>query len=70
MGVTIHLGKITAEHRKGPLSDGLLGGDALVCPLHEWRFNLVTGETENGTRAIEAYELRVEPDGSLVIALP
>lgn len=57
-------------HRKGPLSDGLLGGDTLVCPLHEWRFNLATGETENGSCAIETYELRVEADGSMVIALP
>jgi nitrite reductase (NADH) small subunit len=57
-------------HRKGPLSDGLLGGDTLVCPLHEWRFSLVTGETENGTCSIEVYELRLEPDGTIVIALP
>ena len=57
-------------HRKGPLSDGLLGGDTLVCPLHEWRFNLATGETDNGTCGLEVYELRLEPDGTMVIALP
>jgi len=57
-------------HREGPLSDGLLGGDTLVCPLHEWRFNLVTGATENGTCALEVYEMRVEPDGTMVITLP
>jgi nitrite reductase (NADH) small subunit len=57
-------------HRNGPLSDGLLGGETLVCPLHEWRFNLATGETENGTCSIETYELRLEPDGTMVIALP
>jgi nitrite reductase (NADH) small subunit len=57
-------------HRKGPLADGLLGGDTLVCPLHEWRFNLLTGATDNGTCPIEVYDLRLEPDGTMVLELP
>ena len=30
-------------HQEGPLADGLLGGSTLVCPLHQFRFNLDTG---------------------------
>jgi nitrite reductase (NADH) small subunit len=57
-------------HRKGPLADGLLGGHTLVCPLHEWRFDLSTGATENGECGINVYELRLEADGTMVIELP
>lgn len=57
-------------HRNGPLADGIVGGDTLACPLHDWRFSLVTGQSENGSCLLEVYELRLEPDGTLVVALP
>jgi nitrite reductase (NADH) small subunit len=57
-------------HRGGPLADGLVGGSTLVCPLHEWRFDLATGRTENGTCPIQIYRLSVETDGTLTIELP
>lgn len=57
-------------HRRGPLADGLLGGITLVCPLHEWRFNLVTGETENGLCPISVYQLKLETDGTMIVELP
>jgi len=30
-------------HRGGPLCDGIVSGDAVVCPLHGWRISLDTG---------------------------
>ena len=33
----------TCPHKSGPLSEGLLSGDAVVCPLHQFRFNMTTG---------------------------
>src|SRR5438093_11384674 len=30
-------------HKNGPLADGMLAGDAVVCPLHNFRFDLNTG---------------------------
>jgi nitrite reductase (NADH) small subunit len=57
-------------HRKGPLADGLLGGHTLVCPLHEWRFDLATGASENGACSLDVYCLRLEPDGTMVLELP
>ena len=57
-------------HRGGPLADGLLGDGALVCPLHEWRFDLTTGATENGACPIEIYRTSVADDGSISVELP
>jgi nitrite reductase (NADH) small subunit len=31
-------------HNQGPLCDGLVKGDAVVCPLHGWNISLETGK--------------------------
>jgi len=31
-------------HKHGPLSQGIVHGDAVACPLHNWRISLSTGE--------------------------
>jgi nitrite reductase (NADH) small subunit len=33
-------------HRGGPLSDGIVSGSAVVCPLHAWKINLESGAVE------------------------
>ena len=30
-------------HQSGPLCDGIIAGDDVVCPLHAWKVNLETG---------------------------
>ena len=48
-------------HREGPLSDGLVGGDTVICPLHNWRIDLRTGAVtgEKGKR-VQTYLVRIE----------
>jgi len=31
-------------HRGGPLADGIVSGDSVVCPLHQWKVCLSSGE--------------------------
>jgi nitrite reductase (NADH) small subunit len=57
-------------HRRGPLADGILGGGRLVCPLHEWRFDLATGAAENGTCSIEVYPVTIDADGTITVEMP
>ena len=33
----------SCPHRGGPLCDGIVTGDTVVCPLHGWRISLDTG---------------------------
>lgn len=33
-------------HRGGPLSEGIVHGDAVTCPLHNWVISLRTGMAE------------------------
>lgn len=31
-------------HKKGPLSQGIVHGTSVTCPLHNWKINLANGE--------------------------
>lgn len=56
-------------HKGGPLADGLVGGETLVCPLHSWKFNLKTGEPLLGTCPIATYPARLDERGIIHVSL-
>lgn len=59
-------------HRGGPLSDGIVSGQTVVCPLHAWVFNLVTGSVVNHPESqacIATFPVRVE-DGVVSVEVP
>src|SRR3546814_4598212 len=51
-------------HGDARLSEGWVEGNCVECPLHQARFNLLTGEAETGPawEPVRAYKLRT--DGS------
>jgi nitrite reductase (NADH) small subunit len=54
-------------HRRGPLGQGWLEGEAVVCPWHSWAFNTTTGEAEPPERAkVTVFPVRVERTDVLV----
>lgn len=56
-------------HRDGPLAEGTLKGDIVVCPWHDSGFNVRTGAVVPGgpaRRGIPTYAVRVEDDQILV----
>ena len=55
-------------HRGGPLADGLIGENTVICPLHDWNFDLATGETKNGECGITVYPVRAV-DGEIVLTV-
>lgn len=57
-------------HRGGPLADGLLGEDRVICPLHSRAFELSTGEAERaGCDALRTYPARLNERGEIVVEL-
>jgi multimeric flavodoxin WrbA/nitrite reductase/ring-hydroxylating ferredoxin subunit len=50
------------NHAGGPLGDGRLDGDYVVCPWHNWKFHAKTGEGEPGFESdcVPRYISRVE----------
>jgi nitrite reductase (NADH) small subunit len=60
-------------HQGGPLCDGIVTGDSVVCPLHAWKVNLADGRVERPTASkdhcVRTYPTRIE-DGIVSIQLP
>jgi nitrite reductase (NADH) small subunit len=50
-------------HQSGPLCDGIVAGDTVVCPLHAWKVNLETGVVARPVdqhACVRTYETRVD----------
>ncbi len=66
----LYASQARCPHRQGPLADGLVGPASVVCPLHEWQFDLATGKTENGTCGIEVYPVSIDENGLVSVDMP
>jgi nitrite reductase (NADH) small subunit len=69
-GGAIYATQAWCPHRGGPLADGLIGGELLACPLHEFRFELATGSPIGNTcPALETYPVTVDARGHVVVGI-
>ncbi|MBY6153875.1 nitrite reductase small subunit NirD [Vannielia litorea] len=51
----------TCPHKGGPLSEGIVHGRKVTCPLHNWVFSLETGEAQGADEGrIATYPVRIE----------
>lgn len=61
--------KDECPHRQGPLSQGIVHGTSVTCPLHNWKIDLASGEAkapdEGCTRS---YPVKVK-DGRVYLGL-
>ena len=60
------------NHAGGPLADGRVDGEYLVCPWHNWKYHVRTGLGEPGFEedAVPSYSVRVEGGRLLVSESP
>ncbi|CAN5647711.1 hypothetical protein BH10ACI4_BH10ACI4_02850 [soil metagenome] len=75
-GVAICLARIGGElaaldnwcpHRQGPLGQGWVEGEAVICPWHSWAFNAKTGESEFPVHErVAVFPLKVEGEDVFV----
>jgi nitrite reductase (NADH) small subunit len=60
----------TCPHKGGPLIDGLVGAQKIVCPLHNFVFDLSNGlPIENRCRALKTYPVRVNEEGDILVGI-
>ena len=58
-------------HRGGPLSQGIVHGKRVACPLHDWKIHLDSGEAvapDEGCAA--SYPVRIDGDRVLLSLTP
>ena len=54
-------------HRQGPLGQGWIEGEAVVCPWHSWAFHVETGMALPPERArVDVFPVKVEGENVLV----
>jgi nitrite reductase (NADH) small subunit len=54
-------------HRGGPLGQGVLDGNKIVCPWHGWAFDVTTGASvHNASVRVGTHPIRVEGDEVLI----
>ena len=48
-------------HKGGPLSQGIQHGSSVTCPLHNWVFDLNTGQAQGADEgSVQTYRVHVE----------
>ena len=56
-------------HKQGPLAEGIVSGDDILCPLHNWRIHLDSGEVAAPDEGcVKTYATKVE-NGMVLLKL-
>ncbi|HEX9704634.1 MAG TPA: Rieske 2Fe-2S domain-containing protein [Gemmatimonadales bacterium] len=60
------------NHKGGPLSDGRLRGEFVMCPWHGWEYSVITGKGPTGydEEQVPVYAVEERPDGVYVQTPP
>lgn len=56
----------SCPHKEGPLSEGIVHGQSVTCPLHNWVFDLNTGQAQGEEGAVTTFPVQVQ-DGRILI---
>ena len=54
----------TCPHRGGPLAEGIMAGEEVICPWHGSRFNVKTGSvvTPPARQGVKSFPVRISGD--------
>jgi nitrite reductase (NADH) small subunit len=57
-------------HRGGPLSQGIVHGHVVTCPLHSWKIDLSTGQAVAPDKGcVNRYNVRQLADGTIELGI-
>ncbi len=66
---TIYALENKCAHKQGPLSEGIVHGCRVTCPLHNWVFDMQTGEAIGADEGkVPTYPVEVR-DGKIFLSL-
>ncbi|WP_083991111.1 nitrite reductase small subunit NirD [Alkalihalobacillus pseudalcaliphilus] len=57
----VHAIENRCPHKGGPLADGIVSGEHVFCPLHDWKISTATGEAEGADEGcVRVFEVELE----------
>ena len=56
-------------HRGGPLAEGVVGRETVICPLHGYKFSLMDGRGLDSDLDVRTYAAEIR-DGRVCLRLP
>ena len=60
---TFHAIDNMCAHQGGPLGEGLIEGENVICPWHSWKYNVKTGICSgNPSVKVKTYLVKIEND--------
>jgi nitrite reductase (NADH) small subunit len=70
----VYATQAACPHRGGPLADGIMGGTTVICPLHQKRFDVATGQeltsqTATAECALVTYPARVTEQAEIMVSM-
>ena len=54
-------------HKGGPIADGTIDRQVVMCPLHQHAFDLATGCSTTGMDPLQSYRVRLDGQQNLVL---
>ncbi|CAJ1317660.1 Nitrite reductase (NADH) [Paenibacillus nuruki] len=64
---SIHAVENSCPHKKGRLSEGMVCGTAIHCPLHDWKIDLRSGKVQEPDEGcVHTYNTEVDPDSGAI----
>jgi nitrite reductase (NADH) small subunit len=57
------------SHRGGPLADGTIDQQVVMCPLHQHAFDLVTGCSTTGADPLRSYQVTTDEERNIVLRM-
>lgn len=65
----VHALDAACPHRAGPLAEGVVGHDTVICPFHGYKFSLADGRGLDNDFAVSSYPAEVR-DRMIFLRLP
>lgn len=63
--------KNECPHKKAPLSEGIVHGHSVACPLHNWVIDLKTGSAQGADKGCTlALATKLDESGNVYLAIP
>ena len=59
---TVRATGAVCPHRGGPIADGQIDAETVVCPLHQYRFRFADGVCTDGIGSLEVFAARLDGD--------